>query len=182
VRDGSLIQSPVLVGRDDFLALSARRLETAATGRGQLLFVAGEAGIGKTRLLEAITGKARLMNFGVLHAGAFPGDMQPSMGLLLDLASDLMACAVAPTRELGNRLSARLRTAPTSDDHSGDAHHRRRVLVQDLVDLLLPSPPGNPLLIVLEDLQWADGVSLDVLAVGHSAADPAVAGGRRLPQ
>ncbi len=45
-----MIQSPVLVGRDSFLALVERRLADAAAGEGGLLFVAGEAGIGKTRL------------------------------------------------------------------------------------------------------------------------------------
>ena len=38
-----LIQSPVLVGRDAFLALIDERLTGAAAGRGRLLFVAGEA-------------------------------------------------------------------------------------------------------------------------------------------
>jgi hypothetical protein len=49
-----LAQSPVLVGRDDFLALTGRRLTDATAGTGQLLFVAGEAGIGKTRLLGEV--------------------------------------------------------------------------------------------------------------------------------
>ena len=49
-----VIQSPVLVGRDDFLTLMEGRLADAAAGAGQLLFVAGEAGIGKTRLLGSI--------------------------------------------------------------------------------------------------------------------------------
>jgi chromosomal replication initiation ATPase DnaA len=46
-----VIQSPVLVGRDAYLTLIKERLARAAAGTGQLLFVAGEAGIGKTRLL-----------------------------------------------------------------------------------------------------------------------------------
>ncbi len=164
------IQSPVLVGRDDFLALSARRLAAASTGRGHLLFVAGEAGIGKTRLLGAITRQAQRTGFEVLRAGAFPGDVQSSAGLLLDLAGDLMACPQPPLRDLGGRLSARLRsiTSPTDDPSTGDAHHRRRLLVQDVVDLLLQPYPDAALLIVLEDLHWADEVSLDVL--GHLAA------------
>jgi DNA-binding CsgD family transcriptional regulator len=41
-------------GRDDLLALADRRLAAAAAGQGHLLFVAGEAGIGKTRLLAAV--------------------------------------------------------------------------------------------------------------------------------
>ena len=51
---------------------------------------------------------------------------------------------------------------------AGDDHHRRRLLVQDLADLLVAADPGTPVLIVLEDLHWADELSLDVL--GHLAA------------
>ena len=55
---------------------------------------------------------------------------------------------------------------PISAD-AGDAHHRRRLLVQDLADLLVTVDPGGAVLIVLEDLHWADELSLDVL--GHLA-------------
>jgi predicted ATPase len=55
---------------------------------------------------------------------------------------------------------------PISAD-DGDAHHRRRLLVQDLADLLVTADPGTAALIVLEDLHWADELSLDVL--GHLA-------------
>ena len=41
--------SPLLVGRDDLLELATGRLDEAAEGRGQLLLIAGEAGIGKSR-------------------------------------------------------------------------------------------------------------------------------------
>ena len=91
MRARGVIQSPVLVGRDDFLALAERRLAGAAAGAGQLLFVAGEAGIGKTRLLGAIARQAHASGFAVVRAAAFPGDVQSFAGLLLDLASDLMS-------------------------------------------------------------------------------------------
>ena len=82
------LQSPVLVGRDDLLALAERRLGEVAGGRGQLLFVAGEAGIGKTRLLT-VTDAAGRRGFGAVRAAAFPGDTATSGGLLPELASNL---------------------------------------------------------------------------------------------
>lgn len=159
-----LIQSPVLVGRDTFLALIQRRLAEAAAGAGQLLFVAGEAGIGKTRLLGAIGRHAQTHGFAVVRGAAFPGDVQSFAGLLLDLASDLTPGREPALRDLGRSLTARVRA--TSDD-AGDAHHRRRLLVHDLADLLVTVEPGSPVLMVLEDLHWADELSLDVL--GHLA-------------
>ena len=91
MRVRGVIQSPVLVGRDDFLTLIEERLTDAAAGAGRLLFVAGEAGIGKTRLLGSIARHARASSFAVVRAAAFPGDGQSLAGLLLDLASDLIS-------------------------------------------------------------------------------------------
>jgi DNA-binding CsgD family transcriptional regulator/tetratricopeptide (TPR) repeat protein len=158
-----VVQSPVLVGRDADVALATRRLAEAAAGAGQLLLVAGEAGIGKTRLLGVIARQASDQSFAVIRAAAFPGDGQSIAGLLLDLASDLLAREPALS-DLGRSLTARLREAVTA---AGDAHHRRRLLVQDVADLMISADPGTPLLIVLEDLHWADELSLDVL--GHLA-------------
>jgi DNA-binding CsgD family transcriptional regulator/tetratricopeptide (TPR) repeat protein len=160
-----VVQSPVLVGRDDFLTHAGRRLAEAAAGSGQLLFVAGEAGIGKTRLLDAIARHAHASNFAVVRAAAFPGDIQSFAGLLLDLASALMPAPEPALSGLGRSMSARVRAISTA---AGDAHHRRRLLVQDLVDMLVTTEPGIPVLMVLEDLHWADELSLDVL--GHLAS------------
>ncbi|WP_285600585.1 LuxR family transcriptional regulator [Kineosporia sp. NBRC 101731] len=153
-----VVTSPVLVGRDEFLALTGRRLVQAASGSGELLLVAGEAGIGKTRFLGAVARQARSLGFTVSTGAAFPGDSASSAGLLLDLAADLGE----PTG-LGRRLADRLAAITDDPARSGDAHHRRRMLVQDLVGLLLALREGGPRLIVLEDLHWADAVSLDVI-------------------
>ena len=167
----SVVQSPVMVGRDAFLAIVERRLAEAAAGSGQLLFVAGEAGIGKTRLLGAIARQADASGFAVVKAAAFPGDMQSFAGLLLDLASDLVSARDPALGTLGQSLTARVRQISAD---AGDAHHRRRLLVQDLADLLVTVDPGGAVLIVLEDLHWADELSLDVLGhlAGRLAARP----------
>ena len=176
VRARGVIQSPVLVGRDYFLTLAERRLAGAATGAGGLLFVAGEAGIGKTRLLGAIAGHAHASGFAVVRAAAFPGDVQSFAGLLLDLASGLMPAREPALSHLGRSLTSRVR-AVSAD--AGDAHHRRRLLVQDLADLLVTVEPGTPVLIILEDLHWADELSLDVLGhlAGRLAARPMLVAG-----
>ena len=159
-----VIQSPVLVGRDAFLTLMERRLADAAADAGRVLFVAGEAGIGKTRLLGSLTRRAQASSFGVARAAAFPGDVQSLGGLLLDLASDLVSAPDPVLGDLGRSITSRVRAIPAD---AGDAHHRRRLLVQDLADLLVTADPGIPVLIILEDLHWADELSLDVL--GHVA-------------
>ena len=122
-------------------------------------------------MLGAIARQAHASGFAVVKAAAFPGDMQSFAGLLLDLASDLVSARDPALGTLGQSLTARVR--PISAD-AGDAHHRRRLLVQDLADLLVTVDPGGAVLIVLEDLHWADELSLDVLGhlAGRLAARP----------
>ena len=155
--------SPVLVGRDHLLALADRRLAEAADGRGRLLLVSGEAGIGKTRLVASIGRRAARMGFTLLRAAAFPGDTEESGGVLLDLAGDLHRASDRELQSVGRSIVSRLRE-PSTDD---DAHRRRRLLVQDLADAVSDLDVGRRVAIVLEDLHWADQLSLDVVA--HAA-------------
>jgi DNA-binding CsgD family transcriptional regulator/tetratricopeptide (TPR) repeat protein len=149
----SALSSPILVGRDDLVALAERRLASAAEGRGELLFLAGEAGIGKTRLLEEIVRRAS--GFTVVTAGASPGDTEVPGGLLADLGSELRRCAAVA--EVGARVAGRLR-----EFTDGDAERQRRLLVSDLTEMIAVAATG-PLLVAIEDLHWADDVTLDVL-------------------
>jgi len=149
----SALSSPILVGRDDLVALADRRLAAAAEGRGELLFLAGEAGIGKTRLLAEVVRRAE--GFTVITAGASPGDAEVAGGLLADLASELRRCAAIA--EVGARVSRRLR-----EFADGDAERQRRLLVSDLTDMIAVAASG-PLLVAIEDLHWADDLTLDVL-------------------
>ncbi len=154
----SALSSPVLIGRDDLVALAERRLAAAAAGTGELLFLAGEAGIGKTRLLAEIVRRAREAGFVVLGVGASPGDAEVAAGLLADLGAELRR--QPSTVAVGDRIERRLR-----EFADGDADRQRRLLVSDLDDLI-GGAAGNPapLLIAMEDLHWADDVTLDVLA------------------
>ena len=73
MRARGTIQSPVLVGRDSFLGLIEDRLAGVAAGEGRLLFVAGEAGIGKTRLLSAVARRAGAERLRRRQGGGVPG-------------------------------------------------------------------------------------------------------------
>lgn len=156
--------SPVLVGRDELIALAVRRIGEAAAGRGELLLVSGEAGIGKTRLLGSITRHAEQAGFCVVRAAAFRGDAEASGAVLLDLAGDLRRLETDDVRAAGVAISQRLHEP---SDNVTDPHRYRRLLVQDLVDALSDLDRGRRLLIVLEDLHWADDLSLAVF--GHLA-------------
>ncbi|SFF10992.1 regulatory protein, luxR family [Actinoplanes philippinensis] len=152
----------MLIGRADLTALAGRRLAAAAEGRGELLLLAGEAGIGKTRLLAEIVRQAPA--FTVFSAGASPGDAEVAGAVLADLGAELRRNPA--TAAEGEGVSRRLR-----ESADGDADRQRRLLVTDLTELIAGAARG-PLLVTIEDLHWADDLTLDVLArLGRRAPD-----------
>jgi ATP/maltotriose-dependent transcriptional regulator MalT len=154
-----------LVGRDEVLALADRRLAQTVAGRGELLFVAGEAGIGKSRLLATICSRAEDVGFAVIRAAAFADDAQASGAVLLDLVDDLRRAADQAAHTVGDAIAARLRDVTGGE---GDPHRRRRLLVHDVADAFGELDRDRQLLVVLDDLHWADQLSLEV--VGRLAA------------
>lgn len=152
-RAGSLI-CPILVGRDDLLDLADRRIGEAAGGRGGLLFLAGEAGIGKSRLLGAVRRKARAAGFAWANGSVAPQDHDVPIGLIGDLARTIKA--VGGFGRLGDDLAA------MAGDRDSDALGSRRLYVLDVVDRILAAVEG-PTMLDFEDLQWADEISLEVV-------------------
>ena len=109
---------PILVGRDDLLALAERRLAQAIDGRGHVLFLAGEAGIGKTRLLGSIERRAAALGFRVARGGTYPGDLEVPGAVFLELARVMRRTpALAAT---GEQVASRLAGADSaSGRHPG---------------------------------------------------------------
>ena len=148
--------SPLLVGRDDLLALGERRIAEVLKGRGQMLLLAGEAGIGKTRLLRALIRSAEAAGFRYVKGDIGPQDQTVVLASFLDLARAMTA--IAPQfGDVGSRIVAIDRA------QGPDSLGSRRRIVHDLVDLILKSV-DRPTLIAFEDLQWADDMSLEVIA------------------
>ena len=115
-----------------------------------------------------------------MRAAAFPGDTESSGGLLLDLASELRRGTGVRTQAVGRALAERLRDA---EPGGGDRHRRYRAPRPGPCRRLLDLDSEQRLLLVLEDLHWADPLSIEVVA--HLAArlrSPYHAGHRRLPQ
>jgi hypothetical protein len=159
---GTLI-CPVLVGRDDLLDLGERRLTQASGGRGHLLLLAGEAGIGKTRLLEAVIRKARAQGFAVAGGDVGPRDLEVPAALLFDLTRSLGR--LPAHRAIGEAIRERL-TDPGSRPGTGGRPatpaQARRWMVSDIADILAGAPA--PLMLAMENLHWADDLSLEVLS------------------
>lgn len=156
----SSASSPVLVGRDELLALGERRASAIGEG-GHLLFLAGEAGIGKTRLVGAIIRQAERRGMRSLMASAFPRDLEVSGALLLDLADRLRRSPHRGWPDHGDRIRRLLEPMQSPLD---SADRRRRQVVFDLVETLTSLTGDGPVAAALEDLHWADDLTLDVVA------------------
>ncbi|KHK99948.1 hypothetical protein LK09_01105 [Microbacterium mangrovi] len=129
----------VFVGRDAELARLTDALDADELSTGRFVVVLGEGGIGKTSLIEAAL--QRLSGRPVLRGAADAMDGRRTYGLLLD--------AFAPRLTEDDR-----RLAAGANEH---AVGERLLAVIDEV-------AATPLVLVLEDLQWADPASLALLA------------------
>lgn len=151
--------SPILVGRDDDLRRAERLLATVSAGEGRFLLLAGEAGVGKSRLLGAIERQAAAAGFRHVRGQAFPEDREVAAAAFIDLAG-AMARTAAFT-DLGAAMLARLRTIES--DASADGTRRRRQMLLDVVDLLA-SAASEPAFVAIENLTDVDDLSLEILA------------------
>ena len=146
--------SPLLVGRDDLLNLADRRLAEAAEGNGQLLLLAGQAGVGKSRLLQVILRKARTAGFKVARPTS------PRRTCWCRWARSSTSCRtmrmIAGFRELGDDVFTR------RDGGASDSLATRRLLVHDIAERIIDAIDG-PALLAFEDIQWADELSLEVI-------------------
>lgn len=127
-----------LLERDPFLLELAGFLGAAAGGLGRLVFVAGEAGVGKTVLVEEFS-RTVLPEARVLRGACDPLSTPRPLGPLVDIA-----------RLVGGELDRLLREAGQRHDVFGA-----------FLSLLAHSP--EPALIVIEDVHWADEATLDLL-------------------
>ncbi|GAA0794230.1 BTAD domain-containing putative transcriptional regulator [Spirilliplanes yamanashiensis] len=135
---------PRLFGRDDALAAADHVLRDAAGGRGGIVLVTGEAGIGKTRLTEALAARAGALGFRC-GRGGWEAEACPA----------LWGWSEATRQVLGR---PGLLDPPSADvvDASAASFRQAAALADALRD-------GPPTMLVLDDVHWADTESLRLL-------------------
>jgi DNA-binding CsgD family transcriptional regulator/tetratricopeptide (TPR) repeat protein len=169
--------STAFLGRLGELERLEERIRQAAAGRGGTTLLAGDAGIGKTRLVAELAARTRA-------AGA-----QTLVGRCIDLVG--AEVPYLPVAEALRPLLARqdVRTLLGSAGELqwllpgmvlGEEHPRRRGgsspsqlgLLEELLALLDTAAAADPVVLVLEDLHWADRSTLDLVALlAHNLAE-----------
>jgi len=165
-----------LVGRQRELATFEAYLEAAQEGRGGIMFVAGEPGIGKTRLLVEIGRLARARGWEVLSGRAYDSEgVPPYLPFVEALRDYVRRCSLDELRaQLGEsapevarvvaEVPRRLPDLPQS--RVMDPELDRYRLFEGITEFLLAiahATAGLGLLVVLDDLHWADKASLLLL-------------------
>jgi predicted ATPase len=144
-----------LVGREAELGLAAAAVRQLSEGRASALAIEGEAGIGKTRLVQSIIDDARSRDVAVFCGQAHPFERTHPFGVVA-AALDLSRRSPDPRRAaIGDLLAGPGAGAPARA--AGDVQYR---VVEEIVDLMETSCAERPVLLVAEDIHWADSASL----------------------
>jgi DNA-binding CsgD family transcriptional regulator len=169
----SMFATLPLVGRSSELALLGGALDAAEAARGGALFLAGEGGVGKTRLVKAAADQAGRRGWNVAFGRAYPVETgvpyAPFSDALLPLLRRLDSAALSLLTRGGSAELAHLfpSLAPPGDRSAGLARGEpaelKSRLLWNFTQFLVRFAQKQPLLIVLENLQWADASSLELL-------------------
>ncbi len=172
------------LGRDEELELLAKRWKRVQDGGGQIVLVSGESGIGKTRLLQALSARIGSNTAASLTCQCSPYFTNTAFFPFIDLVRrQLQLGAQATQSEIQAALDAALDARkPVAHDalplivsmlaatpaegsiaHELSPQAQRDKFIAWLVDWIVGS--GRPLILIIEDLHWADASTLDFLAL-----------------
>src|SRR5215469_12815854 len=144
-----------LIGRQTELAYLQDQLAAARTGAGHVVLVCGTAGIGKTRLAEELVATSDEVQVG--WGGALDDAGMPPLWPWTRAVRDLPGPAAAVAAVAAGAVQRRYGSA---DDAAAAAFAADSQAVDALAQ---QAKSGQPLLLVLDDLQWADEATLRLL-------------------
>ncbi|HVO24181.1 MAG TPA: protein kinase, partial [Candidatus Margulisiibacteriota bacterium] len=166
------VRSP-FVAREKELAQLKERFEDAIAGRGFLMMVVGEPGIGKTRLSEELSVYARLRGAQVLLGQCYESEGAPPYIPFVealrqyvnirpaDALREEMGDAASDLAKLVSEIRTRVPNLPPAPHQEPEAERYR--LLEAVTSFLVNASKTAPILLVLDDIHWADKPSLILL-------------------
>lgn len=168
------------VGRAPELALLREALDRAKSGEGRVILLAAEGGGGKTRLIRELAHEAVADGVLTLYGASDPTIVTPHQPLrewlafLLRVAdADTLRDCLGPQGAQLTRLVPELSNLTGTSPGDGDRPELDRFALQGAVmELLTRLSRVQPLLLVLDDIQWADSETLQLVRrLGRSAPE-----------
>jgi DNA-binding SARP family transcriptional activator len=162
-----------LVGREPELTSLHRCLQAAFTGRGGVVLVRGEAGIGKSRLVEQLAADATGRGVRTLLGRSYESEQilpfRPWMDALRAGRALAQLPEGGPVRSGLARLFPELTGEGAPPSITGESHLR---LFESVDRLIQDLARDAPVVVIIEDLHWADEMTLRLFAfVGRRLAD-----------
>jgi DNA-binding CsgD family transcriptional regulator len=161
------------VGREAELAALTADLDAALAGSGGVVLVAGESGIGKSRLAEELAAQATSRGALVLWGRCWEGEGAPAFWPWVQLVRGYVRAADPPVlrREMGAGAADIAQLVPAVRDclpelptpPPVEPEAARFRLFDSLTAFFRAAAARRPLLLVLDDLHWADAPSLALL-------------------
>jgi DNA-binding CsgD family transcriptional regulator/tetratricopeptide (TPR) repeat protein len=159
-----------IVGRKEELAHVDHALEGLAERKGaRVVEISGESGIGKTRLLEELCDRAERREYLVLRGQAAEFERGVPFAPMVE-AFDAYLASLDPGRlklpegELRDELAAVFPSLRTGRAHGGGVHDERYRAYRAIRELLERLAGPRPLVVAIDDLQWADDASAELLS------------------
>jgi len=173
---------PPMVGRDRELELLVGQLGEAIKGNGNVIFLAGEAGIGKTRVCEEFERLGKSTGCGIMIGRCIPGAPAPYLPFQeafrryltttrlstarrdLDADGRLIGSAFVESSEKSKPSSGLLGTIHIDEKGLiGDPRSESERMLFSTLELLRLISRESPVILRLEDLHWADSASTQLL-------------------
>jgi DNA-binding SARP family transcriptional activator/tetratricopeptide (TPR) repeat protein len=152
------------VGRDAELAEVRAAFAEAAGGVARVVVIEGDPGIGKTRLAEELSVEAAAAGALVRWGRAFEGGAAPAFWPWLPPLRALVEACPPASGPLPAELAVLVAPADPQESPAPVAELARFSLFEAVVALLVDQARRQPVVLVLDDLQWADVASLELLA------------------
>jgi predicted ATPase/class 3 adenylate cyclase len=159
-----------LVGRDHERTRLLQAVERARAGNGTLILIGGEAGVGKSRLVEEAGAAARRLGLTVLTGHCVDQQGAPPYLPTIEHLEEAARQGSAETfrQALGENApeiaklmpELRLRYADIPEPVSLPPEQERRYLLHGIAEFVERNARATPLMLVFEDLQWADESTL----------------------
>jgi DNA-binding CsgD family transcriptional regulator/tetratricopeptide (TPR) repeat protein len=176
------LSSPVFIGRSGELGMLLSTADAAASGHASLVLVGGEAGVGKSRLVAEVATRLQERDWLVLEGGSVAlGDDGLPFGpivealrtLVRDVDAERIAAAAGPSLPELSRLVPELAgVAADTQLPTGPADWLQVRIFEGILRLLGRLGESTPVLLVIEDLNWADRSTRDLLAfLGRNVRD-----------
>jgi diguanylate cyclase (GGDEF)-like protein len=151
------------VGRVTELRQLVKLLDDAKSGRPAIVAIAGEAGIGKTTLLKQLEPEVRLRAGSLVVGRGREADVQPPYAPWAEVLSAIRRTSPVPERtwhELPHLVPA---LAPADRPPPGSRVGSKYMLLEEISEYVRTAASDRLLVIVLDDVQWADSASWDML-------------------